>query len=190
VKAEEKTKEQLIQEQKQLIETIIDHIPNSIFWKNRDSVYVGGNQHFINTFGQGKPENIIGKSVRDLPISEEQMALALETDRKVVEEGQSLINYEERVATPDGQEIVSLTSKAPLRDKAGTIVGLVTVTPSASRRRRRCGRARNASTLPWKRPPMVYLIGICKRAKCTSVLVTIPCLAMNLMKYPRPMIPG
>jgi PAS domain S-box-containing protein len=136
MKAEEKTKEQLIQEQKQLIETIIDHIPNSIFWKNRGSVYVGGNRHFINTFGQGKPENIIGKSVRDLPISEEQMALALETDRKVVEEGQSLINYEERVATPDGQEIVSLTSKAPLRDKAGTIVGLVTVTNDITERKR------------------------------------------------------
>jgi PAS domain-containing protein len=51
----------------QLFQLAIDNIPHSVFWKDRNSVYLGCNRNFAEDAGVGKPENIIGKSDFDLP---------------------------------------------------------------------------------------------------------------------------
>jgi PAS domain-containing protein len=50
-----------------LFQLAIDNIPHSVFWKDRNSVYLGCNRNFAEDAGVGKPENIIGKSDFDLP---------------------------------------------------------------------------------------------------------------------------
>ena len=50
----------------QLLQLVMDTLPEAIFWKDRDSVYLGCNQNFAEDAGVGSPGNIVGKTDYDL----------------------------------------------------------------------------------------------------------------------------
>lgn len=60
--SDRKLAENALLESRQFIQTVIDTIPLALFWKNRESVYLGCNQQFVKLMGVNSPEDIIGKS--------------------------------------------------------------------------------------------------------------------------------
>ena len=118
--------ERAILEREQLLETIIAHIPCAVFWKNLNSVYLGCNDELARAHGLPSPDSLIGKSDRDLPIDPADAAFYQACDRQVIESGQPLLNFEEKQTRPDGTRTL-LTSKVPLRDAAGAVVGVLGV---------------------------------------------------------------
>ncbi len=133
--SEQKRAERAMEERDQLLQTIIAHIPCAVFWKDRDSVYLGCNDEIARTHGFDSPESMIGKSDRDLPIDPTDAEFYRACDRQVMESGQPLLNLEEKQHRPDGTAIL-LTSKVPLRDTAGAVVGVLGVYQDITARKR------------------------------------------------------
>ena len=108
-----------------LLRLVIDNIPQFIFWKDRDSVYLGCNRNFAIAAGVGPPENIAGKTDFDLAWTHDQATFFRAVDRKVMESGQAEYHIIEPQLQADGKHAWLDTNKVPLLDAAGTVVGIL-----------------------------------------------------------------
>ena len=68
-----------------MFQLVMDNIPISIFWKDRNSVYLGCNKSFASDVGKSTTEALIGKNDYDNPSSKEQSDFFIECDRRVME---------------------------------------------------------------------------------------------------------
>ena len=107
-----------------LIRTLIDAVPDPIFCKDREGRYLLHNAADRTMFGH-TDETCIGKSVLELPGSEEIAALYHADDMAVIRTGEPILNREEPFEALGGRKGWFLTSKFPVRDDAGHIIGLV-----------------------------------------------------------------
>ncbi len=108
---------------KQMLESLIDNIPQRIFWKDRESRYLGCNSAFARDAGLASKEQVVGMTDAELPWwrSAEQLR---DDDLQVLATGQPLMNVECDVERDDGVR-ASITSKMPLLDGAGRIIGVL-----------------------------------------------------------------
>ncbi|MBE9535989.1 MAG: PAS domain-containing protein [Proteobacteria bacterium] len=111
-------------DQANLFQLILDSIPVRVFWKDIESRYLGSNSLFAQDAGQKSPEDMIGKNDYDFTWHE-QAELYRADDAQVMESGLAKINYEEPQRTPDGKLIWLRTSKVPLKDQDGTVIGIM-----------------------------------------------------------------
>jgi PAS domain S-box-containing protein len=119
-----KRTEDELRESRAMLETILNTIPTRVFWKDRDSTYLGCNQAFAQDAGLASPADIIGRNDYQMVWSE-QAEMYRADDRAVIETGQAKLNYEEPQSTPEGGRIWLRTSKIPLRDLEDNIRGLL-----------------------------------------------------------------
>ncbi len=121
---ERKQAEEALFSSQQMLLGVIDTIPERVFWKDRNSVYLGCNKSLAHDTGYKEPSDLAGKTDYDLssPASAE---LFRADDRQVMESGQPKINYEEVRIKPDGSRAWLRTSKVPIRDKEGTVIGVL-----------------------------------------------------------------
>lgn len=111
------------QRSNQMLESVIDNIPQRIFWKDAESRYLGCNMTFARDAGLAYPEQIIGKTDDDLPWRA-YAAHMREQDREVIDSGLPRINFEEG-HTIDGLHRTTLTSKLPLLDGDDRVIGVL-----------------------------------------------------------------
>jgi PAS domain S-box-containing protein len=107
-----------------IVEGIINAIPVRVFWKDRNLVYLGCNAIFARDAGFADPKDIVGKDDYQMGWRD-QAELYRSDDLAVIESGRSKLLIEEPQTTPDGNAIVLLTSKIPLRSSNGEIVGVL-----------------------------------------------------------------
>ena len=111
--------------QRDLLNNILNNVPASVFWKDRNSVYLGVNNRFALDTGCQYPQEIVGKTDYDLAWTREQADFYRECDRQVMDGGKAMLNIEESQRQSDGKEIHLLTSKVPLLDAAGQVSGML-----------------------------------------------------------------
>ena len=121
---ERKQAEETLRASHQIIERIINAIPVRVFWKDRDLVYLGCNAIFAHDAGFADSKDIIGKDDYQMGWRD-QAELYRGDDRQVIESGRSKLLIEEPQTTPEGNTIVLLTSKIPLRSSEGEIIGVL-----------------------------------------------------------------
>ena len=109
-----------------MLQSIIETIPVRVFWKDRDLRYLGCNQLFARDAGFNKPEEIVGKDDFAL-IWHEQAPLYQQDDRTVMRSRQPKTNIVEPQTTPEGNIIWLNTSKVPLQNPAGEVMGVLGV---------------------------------------------------------------
>ncbi|MEM7581691.1 MAG: PAS domain S-box protein, partial [Cyanobacteria bacterium P01_A01_bin.80] len=114
-----------LQWSQQLFQLVIDNIPHSVFWKDRNSVFLGCNSNFANDAGLSKPEDIIGKTDYDLPWTKEESDFFRECDKRVMDNGVGEVNIIETQVQADGNLFWLDTNKIPLRDGEGNVVGIL-----------------------------------------------------------------
>ena len=116
--------EETLRASRKMIEEIINAIPVRVFWKDRDLIYLGCNSIFARDAGFTDPKDVIGKD--DCRMGwREQAELYRADDRQVIESGCSKFLIEESLTTSEGNTITLLTSKIPLHDSNGEIVGVL-----------------------------------------------------------------
>jgi PAS domain S-box-containing protein len=113
----------IMQSASPLFPLIMNHIPQAVFWKDRNLVYLGCNQAFANDAGLSSPDEIIGKTDFDMPWKE-QAELYRADDQQVLKSGQPKLDYEEPQTTPDGSTIWLRTSKIPVKEHGETVAVL------------------------------------------------------------------
>jgi two-component system cell cycle sensor histidine kinase/response regulator CckA len=128
--------ERALREREELLRNIITHIPCGVFWKDRNSVYLGCNERVARDTGFNKPENMVGLTDYDLGVTSQEAEMYRECDQQVVQSGESHLNLEENLTRSDGSRITLLTSKVPLRDAGGSVVGVLGVYQDITERKR------------------------------------------------------
>jgi two-component system, cell cycle sensor histidine kinase and response regulator CckA len=119
-----KRAEEDLRNSKQVIEGILNAIPVSVFWKDKNLVYLGCNAIFARDAGFADPKDLIGKDDYQMGWRD-RAELYRGDDREVIKSGCSKLLIEEPLTTPGGNTITILTSKLPLRDSNGEITGLL-----------------------------------------------------------------
>jgi len=107
-----------------LLRTLIDAIPDPIFFKDRDGRHLIMNVANRTLFGFNDEEHT-GKTVFELPLTRDHAALYAADDEEVMSSGVPIINREEPYLAVDGRRGWFLTSKFPLRNASGAITGLI-----------------------------------------------------------------
>jgi len=127
--------EKLLQNRNMLTH-IINTIPQSIFWKDQNSVYLGCNHAFAHEAGLNSPESIIGKNDFDLPWSREESEKYRADDREVMDNVCAKKHIIETQQQMNGKVAWLDTTKIPLEDASGTVIGLLGVYEDITERKR------------------------------------------------------
>jgi PAS domain S-box-containing protein len=109
---------------RQMLQAVLDTIPQRVFWKDRNSVFLGCNRPLALDAGFSDPVEIVGKTDYD-HASASTADLFRADDLQVMETAKAKINFEETQVRPDGSKAWLLTSKVPLRNKKGNIIGVL-----------------------------------------------------------------
>ena len=118
-----------------ILQYVVDNVPYSIFWKDQDSRYLGCNKNFAALDGRVDPREIVGKTDFDLAWREHAEDYR-RFDRQTMDLGQPQLHQEEITHDDQGREMVILTSKVPLRNDAGDVIGLLGIIVDITERKR------------------------------------------------------
>lgn len=124
-----------LEQERNLMRTLVDALPDAIFVKDTESKFLLANDAVARGMGTTS-EQLLGKD--DFDFFPEAMAKQFFTDEKhILQTGEGLINREELAMNKEtGQERWFLTTKLPVKDTRGNIVGLVGLGRDISERKR------------------------------------------------------
>jgi PAS domain S-box-containing protein len=110
-----------LEKEKYLLDFLMDNLPVLIYFKDKDSKFIRFSKHLVEYFGL-HTKDIVGKT--DFDIQDTVHALeAFEDEQRMIRTGKAKINYVEKEIHLDGSEKWVSTTKMPLFDKRGNIVG-------------------------------------------------------------------
>ena len=119
-----KRAEEALRTSQLMLGEIIKALPARVFWKDKNLVFLGCNTAFARDAGFADPKDIIGKDDRQM-VWQEQAEAYRSDDRQVIESGLPKLLIEESQTTPAGKTIALLSSKLPLRNSKGEIIGML-----------------------------------------------------------------
>jgi len=111
--------------QTELLRNVLEHIPCSVFWKNRNHEYVGCNDRFARDHGFATPAEIVGRTDADMPRAQEDRAIREHADQEVIESGRLLLNKEHRHEVAPGEYRWVSANLVPLRDERSNVIGML-----------------------------------------------------------------
>jgi PAS domain S-box-containing protein len=116
-----------------LLQTLMDNLPDRIYFKDRQNRFLRNNRAHLQRFDLQDPAQAIGKTDFDF-FSEEHAREAYNDEQEVIRTGQPLTK-EEKETWPDGAVTWALSTKMPLRDHNGQIVGTFGISRDITTRR-------------------------------------------------------
>ncbi len=125
--------ESALHQSQQMLRLIMDTIPMSVFWKDKDSVYLGCNKMFIRECGLKNISDVVGKSPIDL-FNPDQATEVIKQDQDVITNNQPVFGAVQSHSRSDGSIGWRESSKVPLRDDNGRAVGVLEVWTDATER--------------------------------------------------------
>jgi diguanylate cyclase (GGDEF)-like protein/PAS domain S-box-containing protein len=105
-----------------LLETLMDNVPDSVYFKDRASRFTRVNRCQAVRFGIACPADAIGRTDFDF-FTDEHASQALRDEQEIIRTGRPLVNVEEKETLTNGEIRWVSTTKLPLRDRQGNIVG-------------------------------------------------------------------
>lgn len=106
-----------------LLRSFVEAAPGVVYAKDRQGRILIGNRGTTELIGM-PPEHYVGRTDAELLGDPGQAAAVMATDERVMASGRSE-QVEEEISFPDGRRAFWLSTKAPLRDGEGAVVGLV-----------------------------------------------------------------
>ncbi len=140
---ERKRMEEALRESEGKYRTLVENIPQKIFFKNKDSVYISCNENYAKDL-RIKPDEIAGKTDHDF--FPKDLAEKYRGDDKRVIESKTAEDIEERYIQ-DGKEIWVHTSKTLVKDENGNVTGILGVFWDITERKRAEEALRNNQEL-------------------------------------------
>jgi len=116
------------------LRAMIDQVPDYLFVKDINCRFVVANKAVAADTEFGDPDLLLGKTDRDLH-PPELAEVFLANDMRVMQTGKPMLDHEEYVVLKDGGQRWLSTSKLPLRDVDGNIIGLVGIARDITERK-------------------------------------------------------
>jgi PAS domain S-box-containing protein len=117
-----------------LLEMVMDDIPETIYFKDRDSRFTHINRRAAAHYGIGSPDLAVGRTDFDF-FTDEHAHQALRDEQEIIRTGRPLVSIEEQETLPDGKLRRVSTTKLPLHDGDGEIVGTFGLSRDINHRR-------------------------------------------------------
>jgi len=131
---ERKRAEEVLAQQQDLLQSLMDKIPDHIYFKDVNSRFIRVNRAMAEWTGMKQPAAMIGQT--DFHIfSTEHAQQAYDDEQAVMRAGEPLVGKEEKETWPDGRVTWASTTKMPLRDKDGRIIGTFGVSRDVTARK-------------------------------------------------------
>lgn len=118
-----KQAEEVVHHERFLLHSLMDNVPDSIYFKDVGGRFISINQAMANQFGLSDPAEAVGKTDFDF-FDEEHARQAWEDEQAIMQAGQPVVGKEERETWgSSGRHAWASTTKMPFRDKDGRIIG-------------------------------------------------------------------
>lgn len=118
-----------------LLRAFLEHIPDGVYFKDRQSRFVLISRSLAARFGLSDPADAINKTDFDM-FSEEHAKQAFSDEQDIIRTGKPIVEAEERETWPDGRETWVLTTKLPLMDDEGNVIGTMGISRDITERKR------------------------------------------------------
>lgn len=112
--------------ERDLLQAIMDTLPDLIFFKDRESRFVRSNAAHLRNLGASSMDEVFGKTDLDYHVDAPAHSF-MEDEKYVLETGKPILNKVEANPTKDGTARYFSTSKVPWRDAEGNIIGTLGV---------------------------------------------------------------
>lgn len=109
-------------EERQMLDAFLEYIPDKVYFKDLDSRFVRISRSKANAWGLAHPSDALNKTDAD-NFSPEYAELALADEQEIMRTGEGILEKEEKQSWPDGRIAWTTTSKMPLHDRRGKIIG-------------------------------------------------------------------
>ncbi len=116
---EHKETEKKFRHNKEILNMIINTIPQSVFWKDTVGRYLGCNSVFAKAVGIQDPDEIVGKTDYDMPWPKDEADAYRADDQQVLQTASAKMHITEPLQQIDGSRLWVDTSKMPLFDDTG-----------------------------------------------------------------------
>ena len=129
---ERKQAEDKLRKSDNMLQMVMDNFPGVVFWKDRQSKYLGCNQAFATGAGLKSSAEIIGKTDFEMPWASKEAIHYVKDDMDVMECGKGRLHIIETQHQSDGQVIWLNTNKLPLRYSSDEVIGIIGVSNDIS----------------------------------------------------------
>ena len=127
--------EESLKKEQQLVQTLMTTIPSAIYFKDLKSRFIRVNQAHAKSFGMASPDDLVGKSDFDF-FTREHAQAAYEDEQRIIQTGTPILNLIEKETWPDRPPTWVSTTKMPLRDDHGTIIGTFGISTNITEQKR------------------------------------------------------
>jgi sigma-B regulation protein RsbU (phosphoserine phosphatase) len=136
---ERRETELALAKERNLLKTLMDHLPYAIYFKDLESRFIAVSRTLGKLHRRENPEDLIGKTDHDL-FSIEHADGALADEREIIRTGKPIVDYEEKETWPDRDDTWVSTTKMPLRDAQGKIIGTFGISRDITEKKRAAER--------------------------------------------------
>ncbi|MBN1934467.1 MAG: substrate-binding domain-containing protein [Anaerolineae bacterium] len=126
---------QALAREQYLMQALMDNAPDYIYFKDTESRFIRTSRSHARSFGLDDPAEMVGKSDFDF-FTEAHARPAYEAEQQIIQTGEPVLDLEERETRPDSPDTWALTTKLPLRDEQGNIVGTFGISRDITEQRR------------------------------------------------------
>ena len=123
-----------LDEERNVLDTLMKHFPDSIYFKDLVSRYLKVNEFTLKKFGLKSEDEIIGKSDFDF-YSKEYASRAKGREESIIDSGTAQVGIEEKETWPDGTVTWVSTTRMPLKSSSGEIIGTVGISRNITKQK-------------------------------------------------------
>jgi PAS domain S-box-containing protein len=105
-----------------LVTAFLESVPDLVYFKDRASRFIAVSNSKARRHGHENPANLIGKTDADF-FSAQHAKNARDDEEEIMRTGTAIVGQVEKLTWQDGRETWARTTKLPLRDGNGTIIG-------------------------------------------------------------------
>jgi PAS domain S-box-containing protein len=138
--------EAALMEEQRLFNSLIENIPDFVYFKDIDSRFIRINKMMAEKFGLNNMEEALGKTDFDF-YDEEHARLAFEDEQRIIRTGEPIVSLEEKEIWPDGRITWVSTTKMPQLDSDGKIKGIMGLSRDITERKKAEERIRFLSSV-------------------------------------------
>ncbi len=132
---ERKERERLLRESQKMLQLVLDTIPVRVYWKDRNSVVVGCNRLFAQDGGFETAHDLLTTPNTVLKTLAAEEASFRADEIMIMETGIPKLDFEETLSVRGHESLVIQSSKLPLRNEEGDIIGILGIYSDISERK-------------------------------------------------------
>jgi sigma-B regulation protein RsbU (phosphoserine phosphatase) len=177
---ERRETELALEQERNLLSTLMEHLPQNIYFKNAQSRFIAVSKALANWHNRKDPAEIVGLTDRDL-FSPEHAEIALADEREIMRTGVPIVDYEEKETWPDKEDTWVSTTKMPLRDARGKIIGTFGISRDITEKKRAAEKlARLTEELRAKNKSLEQDLEMARELQCALMPQRFPTFPHNV----------